>query len=316
MGSKWKKTTIFLGVLLALIVLGVVFKPNLGGIFTNVPTLSLGTPTPQSGLDKLDVACEDIQCNVIPTYTYNAVDKFGSTITTTGTTYIKQNGDFAVTTLASPVKCSALKFWNSNGTSFCPVVDEPSAVCGSKQLQAKCWINATGSSLIVLNAQTGAQYTDNGGATNISVSTANSVTNAKLSFTSGSKTANMPFGGCLVIEHPTTIASVTPSGSGVSTAGCPYKLTYTPVTAGNTYSAFAVPSGFDASGDGSIKDVNVQFKVGTSGVTAGSLIYFTYVPANYYLTNTGDFALGLERDQNQDTTRTFLATIRAIIGTI
>jgi len=250
-----------------------------------------------------DVSCEDVQCQVIPTYTYSAKDSF-STTTVTGSTNIKEDGRDPVSTLANPQKCETLQYWVDNSTYFCEVASEDSVACGSQSVQAKCFNNVTTTTMSVFDVENDRFLTDgDSGATNVSLA-ADATANIEFRYKGAAKKSSYPFGGCMVVEVPSTVSSITASGAGIENSkACPYVLTYTVSSTSNTFRAFEIPAGWDSDGKGDQKTVDIQLLASSSDPSGVG--YITAIPANYYVTNAGDVVLGLEKDQNQDTTRTF-----------
>lgn len=248
--------------------------------------------------------CEAQQCFQNPTYTYSAVDAFTSSALT-GTDRIKINGKAPVTSLANPQKCAELEYWLENTSYFVKPVGVNQVACGANQVEAEGTVNGT----ISLTAYD--QFTQIASATHNVTLGANGLKNIDITWEGEAEKANMPFGGCMVIEYPTTISTITPSGSGLSDSACQYIKTYSVSSTSNTYRSFAVPMGFDADGSGAKKEFALQVRAGSSN-PSGSMVV-TFYPANYYITDDGDFALGVEKDQNQDTTATFASAVSTTI---
>lgn len=238
------------------------------------------------------------QCQQNPAYTYSAVDAFTSSVIP-GTDEIKNGLDAPVTTLANPTAGAGLSFWLSNASEFCDVATA-NAQCGSTTLQTKCIQNGT-VTLATRDLDNDVTLTDGGGANNLTVG-ANSVYNLEVRYSSAAKKAVMPFGGCVAVEYPATLGTVNFAGAGVG-GSCPYKWTYTVNSASNTYQLIAVPDGFDKNGVGDQKKITMQIQTGSTNVASG-IVYVTFAPANYYIGNDGAFHLGIEKDANQDTTKT------------
>ena len=153
--------------------------------------------------------------------------------------------------------------------------------------------------------------TDGGGAINLTT-VANTLYNLRLDYQGTAKKAALPFGGCMAIEYPATITSVTVNGAGIDTmAPCAYAFTYSVSSVSNTYKLFAIPDGFDKNGVGDIKSVALQFQAGSSAPTG--TVYIKAQSAQYYTTNAGDIVLGVEKDKNQDTTKTGTTTTASFV---
>lgn len=262
--------------------------------------------TPQSTLNSPVVTGDGNvvgQCAQNPAYTYSATDAFGTTVIG-GTDQIKIGSAKPVSSLANPVAGKDLQYWKSNSTYFCNVASDK-VNCGSQLEETKCYQNAT-VTLAVRDLDNDVSLTNGGGAQNLTVG-ANQVHNLELRFQGTSKQANMPFGGCVAVEYPATMLPVTVNGAGISNLkACPYKWTYSVSATTNTYELFEVPTGFDADGLGDLKRTSFQVKSGSTNPSGTA--YVTFQPANYYVTNDGQIVLGIEKDKNQDTTKTFGGT--------
>lgn len=242
------------------------------------------------------------QCSQNPAYTYSNVDYFASGTTMQGTDEIKNNNDAPVTSLASPKAGASLQYWKSNSSWFSPVVAD-TASCGSQTLQGRALQNGT-VTLAIRDTDNDVSLSNSGtaGTQNVTIG-ANGVSNLEVRYSAAAKKAVMPFGGCVAVEVPTTITGVVMNGAGIdSLKPCPYTWTYTVSATTNTYRLFAVPKDFDSNGAGDLKRISLQLTAGSSNPSAAAAV--TFQPANYYITNDGKFALGIEKDLNQDTTQT------------
>lgn len=276
-----------------------------GGIITAIFVLNFLGLTPEVGqvTEKKTTTTEvqNFNCAVVPTYTYQAKDVF-STSLIGGTDEIKVGNNAPVTSLASPQAGLALQYWKDNSTYLTRVKDAGLTKCGANTVQADAYANA---SITLRNFDpVGNVYLTNGGGTNNITVGANELVNLEFSYQGQAKHASLPFGGCIAIEYPNTFASVSFEGNGVSSSvPCPYVWTYAVSSTSNTFRTFAVPAGFDADGKGDIKKFAMQMLAGSSNPSGTA--YAVVRPANYYLTNSGEIVLGIEKDQNQDTTKTF-----------
>jgi len=105
----------------------------------------------------------------------------------------------------------------------------------------------------------------------------------------------------MVVEYPTTVSSVTLNHESVVSPE--YELTYSVSSTSNTYKIFGLADGFDADAKGDLKKFDLQL-LGSATNPSGT-VYVKIYPANYYITNDGNIVLGVEKDQNDDTTSTF-----------
>lgn len=241
------------------------------------------------------------QCFVIPTYSYSAVDKYLATAVG-GTDQIKDNGNAPVTSLQYPTKGDALQYWKSNASYNCEV-KSATVGCGSNNVQTKCIKNATSVSLKVFNKKTN-DYVNSSvdSQTNDLTLGASSTASLRVDYEGTSKTSLMPFGGCMAVEYPATISSITVNGAGISSGTpCPYAYTYSVASTSNTFRLLAVPAGFDDESISSVKEIALTLQSGSTN-PSGTL-KLTFQSAGYYITNDGNFALGIEKDKNDDTTK-------------
>lgn len=304
---KHKKGGISTGALVA-VIFGILVVAGLAWYAGNNQATGI-VDIPNTGAKLGDNECKDLQCFQNPSYTYSAFDVFSNTAIG-GTDEIKVNGKNPVSSLASPAKCDELQYWKNNASVFCELSQVEKVECGAHQVQTKCYQNST-STLVAYDQFTA--LTSGGGANNITIA-ANGLGNVDYVWQGEAKKAAMPFGGCMVVEYPSTMSSVTPSGEGLSTTGCEHALTYTVSSTSNTYKVFAVPKGFDAAGLGDKKEFTVQYKAGSTDPAGTAIV--TFYPANYYVGDDGKFYLGVEKDKNSDTTKTFASNVAFTIGIV
>ena len=239
------------------------------------------------------------QCSQNPSYSYGGVDKFTAS-TVGGTDRIKQNGQAPVTSLAGPTVGTALKYWLDNATVYCPIVEGGNSKCGTNSIQATCIANVSSYTLKVYDDDAAGSPEWTEASHNITMG-ANAAVHTTVKYLGTSKESGLPFGGCVAIEYPSTLSSVTLSGALSSATPCPYKWTYSVSSVSNTYQTFAVPANFDVE---EIASYKVSTMTATSGATNPSgTVVLTLQSANYYIGNDGNFYLGIEKDKNQDTTK-------------
>jgi len=252
------------------------------------------------------------QCSQNPAYTYGAVDKFAKGTAVVGTDEIKIGSSAPVTSLAAPQAGAGIAYWKNNATWYCPVKTD-NVACGPVLMQEECITNGS-VTLSVYDLDNRVTLTAGGGANNASMS-ANAVRNFELDFQGTAKAAQLPFGGCLVVDANTNVTDVAMTGYGI-TAGCSdLPLTYSIGATTNNYKLFRIPAGFDSDGAGDLKRISMQLKSGGSDPTL-STTTIKFYPANYYIgNNDGQFYLGVERDKNADTTKTATAQSTTFILT-
>jgi hypothetical protein len=255
----------------------------------------------------------DAQCQVAPTYTYSAIDKFLAT-SVGGTSQIKQDGLAPVTSLAAPTVGSELEFWKDNSTHYCDVAKAGAAKCGTNTVQTVCYKNATTVTmeLIDTKATPDVSLTDSttAGANNVTIG-ANDIGYLDFTFQGTSKESLLALGGCVAVEYPNTFTSMTLSGALSSAAPCPYKWTYSAGSTSNVFQLFAVPAGFDAEQIATKKTASMILQSGSSNPSG--YVSVTLRSANYYVGNDGKFHLGIEKDANQDTTVVGSKAVRSAV---
>lgn len=231
-----------------------------------------------------------------PTAVYSGRNKY-STATISGTSYYKVNGNSATTTAYSNTNIGdKITYWISNGTYWVQPISK-TAVQGVNQFEALGYSNST-YALSLYDSVGRATVTN--GASNVSMG-ANDQANIEITYQGTSKGSAGPFGGIMVIETNSTLASVLCTGD-VLLSTNPYHLTYTPSVTTHTYRTFAYGPSLD-DGSGAVKRIDCQFKNGASAVGDGAVYYVKFIPANYYVTQAGDIVLDTEKYADQDTTR-------------
>jgi hypothetical protein len=281
---------IFVALIIAVVVIGAgvlvaLFKP-VATSQSVVTTTAGGVAVPQG-------------CAQIPTYTYSAKDS-QSTALIGGVDEIKLNDNAPVTSLSNPTAGQTLQYWKDNATFFVDVASIPAVQCGANQVQTKAYAYAS-STMKVFDTDNNLFLT-NGGGVNVTIG-ANGQSNLELRVQGTSKYASAPFGGCIAVEYPSTLTTVTLTGTGLTGNVCPYTWTYTSQSVGNSYKLLETTKDFDKDGSGLTKYMSLQMKAGNSN--PAGMVYVTLQPANNYIGNDGKFYLGIEKDKNQDTTKTF-----------
>lgn len=238
-------------------------------------------------------------CPIQTTASYAAKDKF-STTSVPGTSYYKTNGFPAVTTAASNLNPDVeYTYWVSNESYYVkPEVQD--AACGVNTFVAEAYNNAT-STLTGYDIVNSQPVTN--GAYNTSLG-ANARASEKYTYQGTAKKSAMPFGGVLVLEYNSTISSVTCTGASLLVSN-PYHVTYSPAFTAHTYRVYGVSADLD-DGTGAARTFDCQFQNGATAPGAGSDYIATLIPANYYVSNSGEILLDVEKFANQDNTRTAL----------
>lgn len=301
-------------VVLALVVGFLAVKPYVGG--TPLSVAEGGTPIETT---QVTASGSDAGCNSIPTVTYATRDAYGTTAVSGVTTYYKSGSSPATTTaLTNPQAGSSVSYWVDNTTWFTAPFTKTVACSANDPFIAKAYQNSSSISLSVydslnkvLATESTTLATSNSTALNVSIG-ASSIMNLEVSWTGVKNRASMPYGGCLLVEIPTNISSVTIGGEGI-TSGCPYQVTHNTLSVNNNYKEFTIPSGWDADGSAATKTFNVQILASANNPQGYGRMVF--IPASYYVTNSGDFALDIEESLNDVNTRTF-GTVRDFIFTI
>lgn len=259
------------------------------------------------------------QCQVAQAYGYTAVDALQSGVAVPGTTYIKSGSLAPVTSLAAPNPGQLLSFWMSNATTLCPVVDVNSqpigsnaagtlvlaptagATCGTANLQSRCYNNGS-VTLSVYTSPANTALTNGGGANNATSAVGQS--NYNVYFAGTSKKSELPFGGCVAIEYPNNVTSMSFGGNGITGASCPYVWTaYTTHSTTNNVQEFAVPAGFDIN-QASIANLPMLLSLTSATNAPKGTVYVDFQAANYYVGNDGNYHFGIQKDANADTALT------------
>lgn len=244
------------------------------------------------------------QCLQNPSYAASVVDAFltGTAVTSTNNWKIGSNPPTSGTFPTASAGLSAQLWPNASGY-FCNVKDFGPTACGAQpQVVATCYQNGSASSLSTYLPSTRTVLTAGGGANNATMP-ANTNLLVEVDYNGPSKKANLPFGGCIGIETPTNATVTQAVYNGQALSSCDVKWTYSVSTAGYNFNAFTLPSGFDADGLGQQKAITFNMQTGVAA--SGGLVTVSFAPKNTYITNAGTFALGIEKDQNQDTTKTY-----------
>jgi len=242
------------------------------------------------------------QCPFQPTAAYSTKDVFASTILS-GTAYYKVNGLPATTTAATNVnKETSYQYWLQNNSNYYTEPKTLTASCDVNNFVANAWQNTTPTltSYDLVN-----KMVTSDGSYNTSMA-ASARANIEFTYQGVAKKSLIPFGGVLVLEYNATMASVSCTGADITDSN-DFHVTYTPTATTHTYRVWKIKPTLD-DGSGEVKTIDCQFTNGGSSL-GGSLYYATIIPANYYLTNDGNFALDVEQAANDLTTRTGLGTI-------
>lgn len=231
-----------------------------------------------------------------PTASYSARDKY-STTSIGGTSYYKVNGNSATTTAYTNTNIGdGITYWKSN-TSYWVKPVALTAGQGVTIFEALGWSNS--SATVTLYDSVNRQATTSG-AYNTSMG-ANDQANIEITYQGTAEGSAGPFGGVMVVEYNSTLSSVICTGD-VLVSNNPYHLTYTVTATSNAYKPWAYGPSLD-DGSGAVKRIDCQFKNGATAVGAGSPYYVKFIPANYYVTDSGDIVLDTEKFADGDTTR-------------
>ena len=238
-------------------------------------------------------------CSQSPDYSYSAKDT-QSTAVIGGTDYVKV-GNNAPESAPKLEAGQTLQYWKDNSSYFVVVDNVPAIQCGTHNVQTKAFAYAS-ATFKVKDTDNDVFLTNGGGANNVTIN-AYGLANFDVRYQGTSKYSSAPFGGCVAIEYPSTLTSVTLTGTGLTGSVCPYTWTYTTQSTGNSYKLLETTKDFDADASGLVKTMSLQLKAGSSNPSG--MVYITLQPANTYVGNDDKFYLGIEKDANQDTTKTF-----------
>lgn len=274
------------------------------GIYLSTATVANGVEC-ASGQVLVNGVCKNQNSGVTtyqPTGTYSAIDKFSATTSVSGTSYYKRGDGKATTTQASNLnEGEQITYWVDNNTYY---VQPEVKTAGSSVTDFVAEGYANSSATLTLYDQV-ARKTVTSGDNNVTLS-ANGLANIELTYQGTAEGSSGPFGGVIVAEYVNTIASVTCSGSEITSSN-PYHVTYSASNVSHTFNQFAYTPGLD-DGSGDVKRINCQFKAGGTGPGSASPFIFTVIPANYYVADSGDIVLDTEKFANGANTRTALAS--------
>jgi hypothetical protein len=240
-------------------------------------------------------------CAYSPALTYNGFDVKNTGTLLIGTNYIKVDGGAPVSTYANGGKGQVVQYWLSNTSLYCAPTSK-TLTCSPSTIQSACYQNATNT--MVAQTTSSATLTAGGGATNLTLS-ANGVANMVLRYQGQAKKSSMPYGGIMVVEVPNTVSGVTVNGAGVTPGMGNFHLTHTVSSTSNIYFTYLVDGTLEDA-TGAEKVLSFQFQAGATA-PAGKF-YVKFYPANYYVSNNGDFVLDVEKSANQETTKVGLAS--------
>ena len=247
-------------------------------------------------------------CSYQPTATYEAKDKYSTTVIS-GTSYYKVDADPAQTTAYTNVNSGdKIQYWVQNTSRY---YVEPSNATVTRCTNA---FNAdgirNGTATLTAYDTTNSRSIDNGVA-NISMG-ANAQANIRYTYQPTARQGFMPFGGVLVLEQNSSIP-----GSGVAcnapflssnTRADAFTVTYTVAATTNAFVIYRVAPSIE-DGSGSAATFTCQYGNGANPAGAGAAFYATLIPANYYITNDGDILLDVEQAANDLSTRTGLGQL-------
>ncbi len=303
--------TAMLVVLVAVLVIGAVIggAKYLGGGQLSTVGQQPGATVVVAGPQPSTQTAAVTQCLQNPGYAATVVDAFvaGTSITSTNNWKVGSNPPVSGSFPSASAGLSAVLWPNATGY-FCNQQPFGPTQCGAQpNVATTCFQNGTATFISYLPS-TRTTLTAGGGANNATMP-ANTNLLVEMDYNGPAKKANLPFGGCIGIETPTNTTVTQATYNNAALASCGYKWTYAVGTAGYNFNSFALPSGFDSDGLGQQKAITFNMQTG-SAASAG-LVTVTLAPVNTYITNAGQFALGIEKDQNQDTTRTALGGVKA-----
>lgn len=243
-----------------------------------------------------------------PTVSYATQDKF-STTSISGTSYYQDDGNPTTTTAITNIKPGvSYKYWVDNSTYWVALKDFVGQSGANSVVNKQVWAN--GSSTVTIYDLVNRQPTTSG-VYNTSLG-ANKQANEEFTYQGTSKKSAVPFGGVLIVEYNATIADVSCTGDDLL-ASNPFHVTYTPSVVQNTYKVYGVGSTLD-DGTGAVKKITCQFNNGGTAVGAGDPYYFKIIQANYYVSQTGEVLLDVEKFADQSTTRTGLKNTISATG--
>jgi len=232
-----------------------------------------------------------------PTASYTAKDKYSTTVIS-GTSYYKVGSDSATTTARTNVNVGdSITYWIDNSSYWVKPATK-TAGAGVNTIEALGLSNSTAT--VTLYDPVNKESTSDG-AYNTSLG-ANDVAKIEITYMGSAEASAGPFGGVMVVEANATISKVSCTGEDLLTSN-PYHVTYTVSATSHTSKQFAYKPSLD-DGTGAVKTINCEVKNSATAVGAGSVYYVKFLPANYYVTQSGDIVLDTEKNADGDNTRT------------
>lgn len=241
---------------------------------------------------------------VNPTATYSTKDKFSTSIIS-GTSYYANDGLPATTSVISNVNPGVkYTYWVDNASTYVKPLVFTASTLNNNIVNQEALLNGTATTSLY---DTDNRQTVTNGVYNTSVGIGG-VANIEISYQGVAKKSFMPFGGVMIVEKNNSFnvnGGVVCSGANLAanTGSDAFTVTYTPSSVDANTVVYKVLPTIDDGANVNTKKVNCQFQEST-GVDAAGAYKVTFIPANYYVTNDGKFALDTEQVANGLTTRT------------
>jgi hypothetical protein len=285
------KNNIWIWVVAAVVVLfllGVINVPNLGN-------------------DAIDTDGTDIIQTYAADAAYATQLKF-STEAVGGTAYYAEADGIFQTSAPKLDRGTEYTFWTSNSTVY--VLPKTFEAAGSNNIVNKVAYRTADADLSAWDTSNNCNVNElvTGTACNVTLG-ADSDAKLDIKYEGHAKTANLPFGGVMVVEYNSSIPTVSCAGDGIVGLNGKYQVTYSDSATTHTHKVYELASGFDVSPTGSVgttKVVRCDFVNGGTAMAVGDTIKVSYLAANYYLGNDGMLYLDVEQKMNAANTRTGL----------
>jgi hypothetical protein len=229
-----------------------------------------------------------------------------------GTTYYAAGADGIFQTTAPKLeRDKAYQYWVSNSTVY--VKPLTFTASGSNNVINKVAYRTGSATITGYDVIYNCNTNDDVAATACNITLgANQEAKIDMKYLGGAKTANLPFGGVMVVEYNNTVPTQTCSGDGLVGLNNKYQVTYSDSATTNTHKVYELADGFDVSKNGGTTGVtNVIRCEWANGATAAApgTVKITFIPANYYIGNDGKLYLDVEQKMNGANTRTGLTTV-------
>jgi hypothetical protein len=276
--------------ILVVLVIGIGYALYAGII--KIPTPVQGTQVPTN--------TPQGSCPQDPALSYIGFDNYNKGTVVSGTKYIKVDNGVPKSAYATGKYGNNLNVWLSNQTAYTCSPVTKTLGCDNAQIEVPCYANTT-ISLSAFDKDQNALLSNGGGATNFTMSASTpKVLYFRLTGVKD-KTAT-PFGGVMTVEVPNHFSSVVVNSPSVRQGVGNFHDTFTVSGTGQTFVQFNFDGTLEGA-DGTLKEVPITLTPGSTEPTNAMYVKVCLDSASYYVDKNGNFALDVEKYNNQDTTK-------------